>query len=77
MKNSAVGIEEIAGNETKVWGTNGVLHIYTPQPATVYVLSFTGSVRKALGSVTGNHDVTLSKGAYIVVIGEKRFKVIL
>lgn len=77
VKNGSVGIEEIAGNETKVWGTNGVLHIYTPQPATVYVLSFTGSIRKALGSVTGNHDVTLAKGAYIVVIGEKRFKVIL
>lgn len=73
-KNVPTGIDNPDDMKARAWGSNGTLYIRTPKAASVKVYSFAGILLKDLGNVSGDTQVNLGKGAYIVVIGQQSFK---
>lgn len=73
-KNTATGIDNPDESAARVWSSNGTMHISTPVAAAVKVYSFAGVLLKDLGTVSGDTQLNLNKGAYIVVIGQQSFK---
>ena len=65
-------IEVVEG--VKVYAMNGSLYVQTPQPMKVMVVSLTGSIVKE-GTLAGTQSYSLSRGIYIVKVGEQCFKV--
>ena len=61
----------------KVWGNNHRLFIRTDRPEEVAVYTFSGQLQKKFRSEVGDRFISLPSGTYIVLIGDKRFKVIL
>lgn len=75
VKDNPTSLDEVGG-ELKVWGRGGILHISTPTEAEAYIFRFTGQPVKTI-RVSGEAQVNLPQGAYIVKVGGKTFKVIL
>lgn len=61
----------------KVWANNRRLFIRTDRPEEVSVYTFSGQLQKKFRSEVGDRFISLPSGTYIVLIGDKRFKVIL
>lgn len=61
----------------KVWTNNHQLFIRTGKPEEVSVYTFGGQLQKKFRSEVGDRFISLPSGAYIVLIGDERFKVIL
>ena len=66
---------DISGDVVKVWATNGVLHIHTPQPATVRVVSFSGALFRLMDVPGGDVQFTLPDNLYIVTVGDEVKKI--
>ena len=77
VKNVPTGIGKIEETAAKVWGTDGTLHIYTPEMTNVHIVNFSGKPLQTARKIDGEHHVRLPKGHYIVTIGDKTFKVSL
>ena len=63
------------GDVVKVWAANGVLHIHTPQPATVRVVSFSGALFRLMDVPGGDVQFTLPDNLYIVTVGDEVKKI--
>lgn len=70
-----VANETIDANSPKVWTKDSYLHLQTPQPETVFIYTFNGTLLKKLTNLSGNKTLWLPQGNYIVLIGKERFKV--
>lgn len=70
-----VANEKIDANSPKVWTKDSYLHLQTPQPETVFIYTFNGTLLKKLTNLSGNKILWLPQGNYIVLIGKERFKV--
>lgn len=70
-----VANEKIDANSPKVWTKDSYLHLQTPQPETVFIYTFNGTLLKKLTNLSGNKTLWLPQGNYIVLIGKERFKV--
>jgi hypothetical protein len=70
-----VANETIDANSPKVWTKDSYLHLQTPQPETVFIYTFNGTLLKKLTKLSGNKTLWLPQGNYIVLIGKERFKV--
>lgn len=66
---------DISGDVVKVWAANGVLHIHTPQPATVRVVSFSGALFRLMDVPGGDVQFTLPDNLYIVTVGDEVKKI--
>lgn len=66
---------DISGDVVKVWAANGVLHIHTPQPATVRVVSFSGALFRLMDVPGGDVQFTLPDNLYIVTVGNEVKKI--
>lgn len=66
---------DISGDVVKVWAANGVLHIHTPQPATVRVVSFSGALFRLMDVPSGDVQFTLPDNLYIVTVGDEVKKI--
>ena len=66
---------DIFGDVVKVWAANGVLHIHTPQPATVRVVSFSGALFRLMDVPGGDVQFTLPDNLYIVTVGDEVKKI--
>ena len=66
---------DISGDVVKVWAANGVLHIHTPQPATVRVVSFSGALFRLMDVSGGDVQFTLPDNLYIVTVGDEVKKI--
>ena len=73
---SPVGNEELQAGVT-VSARDGVIRISTSGPEDVQIVRFNGQLVKSLRVSSGNVQIPLSEGAYIVKVGGKTFKVIL
>jgi hypothetical protein len=60
----------------KVWGSNGTLHISTPESVTVYVSTFDGHIRP-IKAAAGDSQYYVGKGLFIVRIENKSWKLLL
>lgn len=76
-ENTPTGNAEVEENDVKVWAANEQLHLSVPSAERVWIYAFNGSLIRSLDEVDGDITVNLNKGSYIVVIGEKRYKVAL
>ena len=76
-ENTPTGNAEVEENGVKVWAANGQLHLSVPSTERVWIYAFNGSLIHALDEATGDITVNLNKGSYIIVVGEKRYKVAL
>lgn len=74
MSNIPTGI---AGTEIgdRVWGAAGQLCIHTDSPKSVYVYNVRGQLQKVVDALNGDINVPLPAGNYIVVVGNKSYKV--
>lgn len=70
-----VANETIDANSPKVWTKDSYLHLQTPQPETVFIYTFNGTLLKKLTNLSGKKTLWLPQGNYIVLIGKERFKV--
>ena len=61
----------------KVWAADGQLHLSVPSTERVWIYAFNGNLIRSLDEVAGDITVNLNKGSYIIVVGEKRYKVAL
>lgn len=77
VKNAATGIDDIDVDAPRVWAANGMLHINVPQPEKVRIITFSGTLYKDLGTLTGKTVIPMPKGSYIVIAGETATKIIL
>lgn len=66
---------DISGDVVKVWAANGVLHIHTPQPAIVRVVSFSGALFRLMDVPGGDVQFTLPDNLYIVTVGDEVKKI--
>lgn len=73
---SPVGNEELQAGVT-VSARDGVIRISTSGPEDVQIVRFNGQLVKSFRVSSGNVQIPLSEGAYIVKVGGKTFKVIL
>lgn len=73
---SPVGNEGLQAGVT-VSARDGVIRITTSGPEDVQIVRFNGQLVKSLRVSSGNVQIPLSEGAYIVKVGGKTFKVIL
>ena len=73
--------EVIVGNESfeeiapKAYGVQGGIAINTEKALLVSIYSFSGSLVKQENVSAGNNTIPLSKGIYVVVIGQMSYKV--
>ena len=72
---SPTATADISGDVVKVWAANGVLHIHTPQPATVRVVSFSGALFRLMDVPGGDVQFTLPDNLYIVTVGDEVKKI--
>ena len=79
MKNpDPVANETVKTNLSKVWATEGHLHIEAATDGRAYIFTADGRPQK-IQPVTAGETITLPlpEGVYIVLIGDERFKVLL
>lgn len=70
-----VANETVSSDAIKVWTIGSQLHIHTATPTDIYIYTFSGSLSKQLGHLSGDQTIALPQGNYIVVAGNKVFKV--
>lgn len=66
---------DISGDVVKVWATNGVLHIHTPQPTTIRIVSFSGALIRMMDVPSGDTQYMLPDNLYIVTVGDEVKKI--
>lgn len=76
-ENTPTGNAEVEENGVKVWAADGQLHLSVPTAEHVWIYTFNGSLIRSLEAVAGDMTINLNKGSYIIVVGEKRYKVAL
>lgn len=76
-ENTPTGNAEVEKNGVKVWAADGQLHLSIPTAERVWIYAFNGSLIRSFEEVAGDVTVNLNKGSYIIVVGEKRYKVAL
>ena len=76
-ENTPTGNAEVEENDVKVWTADGQLHLSVPSTERVWIYAFNGNLIRSLDEVAGDITVNLNKGSYIIVVGEKRYKVAL
>ena len=77
VKNTATGIEETVEDAARAWTVGSTLYIHVPETSDVYVVSGTGALQQQLRGVSGDYNMQLRAGFYIVRIGEVSQKVII
>ncbi len=77
VKNTATGIEETVEDAARAWTVGSTLYIHVPGTSDVYVVSGTGALQQQLRGVSGDYNMQLRAGFYIVRIGEVSQKVII
>ena len=70
-----VANETVSSDAIKVWAMGSQLHIHTATPTDIYIYNFSGGLSKQLGHLSGDQTIALPQGNYIVVAGNKVFKV--
>lgn len=70
-------VDKVDDMIVKVWGTNGTLHVYTPQAVDIQIINLAGKLIRQKGKACGEHHFDLQKGTYIVVVGSETFKIAL
>nr|WP_165359874.1 GLUG motif-containing protein [Parabacteroides goldsteinii] len=70
-----VANETIGTNETKVRTEDAYLHIHTSHPETVFIYTFSGTLLHKYDNLSGDKSLWLPQGNYIVVAGNKSFKI--
>ena len=76
-ENTPTANTEVEENDVKVWAADGQLHLSVPSTERVWIYAFNGNLIRSLDEVAGDITVNLNKGSYIIVVGEKRYKVAL
>ena len=77
VKNTATGIEDTVEDAARAWTVGSTLYIHVPETSDVYVVSGTGALLQQLRGVSGDYNMQLRAGFYIVRIGEVSQKVII
>lgn len=77
VKNTATGIEDTVEDAARAWTVGSTLYIHVPETSDVYVVSGTGALQQQLRGVSGDYNMQLRVGFYIVRIGEVSQKVII
>ena len=77
VKNTATGIEENVADAARAWTVGSTLYIHVPETSDVYVVSGTGALLQQLRGVSGDYNMQLRAGFYIVRIGNVSQKVII
>lgn len=75
QKNSTVSNTNIESMDIKVWALNGILHLYTPQEENIRILNFGGYLYKEIRTSGGETSLMIPKGTYIVLVGDRSFKI--
>ena len=70
-----VANETICTNDTKVRTEDTYLHIHTSHPETVFIYTFSGTLLHKYDNLSGDKSLWLPQGNYIVVAGNKSFKI--
>ncbi|WP_455635869.1 C10 family peptidase [Parabacteroides sp.] len=70
----STGTDDAEAGQPTAWATEGVLHVYMPAKADLRVYAFQGGLIYAEDAVIGERTIAPGQGVYIIVIGEKRFK---
>lgn len=73
-ENTPTGNAEVDDDSVKVWGADGILHLYTPVKAKVWVYTLNGVLVRAVDEVIGNQTISLAGGSYIIVIDDQKYK---
>lgn len=76
-ENTPTGNAVVEENGVKIWTADRQLHLSVPSAECVWIYAFNGSLIRSLDEVAGDITVNLNKGSYIIIIGEKRYKVAL
>lgn len=76
-ENTPTGNAEVEENGVKVWGADGKLHLSVPSMKRVWIYGFNGKLVRSLGEISGDVSIDPGKGSYILIVGEKRYKVAL
>ncbi len=77
VKNTATGIEENVADAARAWTVGSTLYIHVPETSDVYIISGTGALQQQLRGVSGDYNMQLRAGFYIVRIGNVSQKVII
>ena len=77
VKNTATGIEKNVADAARAWSVGSTLYIHVPEASDVYVVSGTGALQQQLRGVSGDYNMQLRAGFYIVRMGEVSQKVII
>lgn len=77
MKNAATGIEDATVDTARAWSEGATLYIHTPETADVCVFSGAGVLLQQLHGVSGDRNMQLRSGFYIIRIGTYTAKVII
>lgn len=72
-----VANEVVKPEAIRVWTSEHQLHICLPQPEQVYIYTMDGRLTRTFRTTDGNMTVQLPSGGYLVVVKDKRFKVVL
>lgn len=73
-ENTPTGNAEVDDDSVKVWGADGILHLYTPVKAKVWVYTLNGVLVRAVDEVIGDQTISLAGGSYIIVIDDQKYK---
>ena len=76
-ENTPTGNAEVEENDVKVWAADGQTPFLSVPSTRVWIYAFNGNLIRSLDEVAGDITVNLNKGSYIIVVGEKRYKVAL
>lgn len=77
VKNTATGIEENVADAARAWSVGNTLYIHLPETANVYVFNGAGALQQELRGLSGDYNMQLRAGFYIVRIGNVSQKVII
>lgn len=78
VKNDDTAIDSIDETDVvRVWTATGSLHIQLLRPMPVLIVNYAGQVIRSWQAVEGDQAVSLPDGAYIVIVGDRHFKVVL
>jgi len=61
----------------KVYGIDGAVMIYSGKPETVRIYAVSGLIVRNIQTSPGNQSISLSKGFYIVKMGDQAYKVMV
>ncbi|MDR1779854.1 MAG: right-handed parallel beta-helix repeat-containing protein, partial [Tannerella sp.] len=64
-------------DKTKVWSYGNTLYISTSNPAQVRIFNMSGILFKAQNIAAGETEIQLPQGFFVIIIGERRWKVVI